>query len=164
MRVPIVVMGVSGCGKSTVAAALAARLHVPFADADDLHTIDNIAAMAAGHPLDDDSRRPWLAAVGTWLSEHSDGGVIACSALRRRYRDQLREYCPQTQFLHLAGSFELIAHRLADRRGHFMPPTLLQSQFDALEPLGADENGVTVDVNMPVNQIVDECLSRLRGI
>jgi gluconokinase len=149
MRVPIVVMGVSGCGKSTVAAALAARLHVPFADADDLHTIDNIAAMAAGHPLDDDSRRPWLAAVGTWLSEHSDGGVIAC---------------PQTQFLHLAGSFELIAHRLADRRGHFMPPTLLQSQFDALEPLGADENGVTVDVNMPVNQLVDECLSRLRGI
>lgn len=163
MLAPIVVMGVSGCGKSTVAVALARRLHVPFADADNLHPADNIATMAAGRALDDNSRKPWLAAVGTWLTEHPTGGVIACSALKRRYRDQLRQRCAQAQFLHLAGSSELVARRLADRRGHFMPSTLLQSQFDALEPLAEDEEGITLDIAAPVNQLVDEYLSRFRA-
>jgi gluconokinase len=142
---PIVVMGVSGSGKSTVGSALAQRLRVPFVDADTLHPPDNIAKMAAGEPLDDDDRYPWLEKVGRWLADHR-GGVVACSALKRKYRDQLRAHCPQVQFLHLRGSPELIASRLATRSGHFMPAALLQSQFDALEPLGADERGVVIDL------------------
>lgn len=148
-------MGVSGSGKSTVGAALAQRLRVPFVDADTLHPPANIAKMAAGEPLDDDDRRPWLDAVGEWLAGHRDGGVVSCSALKRKYRDQLREHCPQVVFLHLAGSPALIGGRLAARTGHFMPAALLRSQFDALEPLGADEAGVTVDVGQPVDAIID---------
>ena len=99
---PIVVMGVSGSGKSTVGAALAQRLGVPFADADDFHPPANIAKMTAGIPLDDDDRYPWLDAIGHWLAEHcGDGGVMSCSALKRKYRDQLRKHCPQTEFVHL---------------------------------------------------------------
>lgn len=148
-------MGVSGSGKSTVGAALAQRLRVPFVDADTLHPPANIAKMAAGEPLDDDDRRPWLDAVGEWLAGHRDGGVVSCSALKRKYRDQLREHYPQVVFLHLAGSPALIGGRLAARTGHFMPAALLRSQFDALEPLGADEAGVTVDVGQPVDAIID---------
>ncbi|MGO8941381.1 MAG: gluconokinase [Mycobacterium sp.] len=144
---PIVVMGVSGSGKSTVGSALAQRLRVPFVDADTLHPPDNIAKMAAGEPLDDDDRYPWLEKVGRWLADHRDGGVAACSALKRKYRDQLRAHCPQVEFLHLRGSPELIASRLAARSGHFMPAALLQSQFDALEPLGPDERGVVIDLD-----------------
>ena len=92
---PIVVMGVSGSGKSTVGAALAQRLRVPFADADDFHPEANIAKMSAGHALDDDDRYPWLDRIGEWLAEHADGGVMSCSALKRKYRDQLRGHCPQ---------------------------------------------------------------------
>jgi gluconokinase len=144
---PIVVMGVSGSGKSTVGSALAQRLRVPFVDADTLHPSDNIAKMAAGEPLDDDDRYLWLEKVGRWLADHRGGGVVACSALKRKYRDQLRAHCPQVQFLHLRGSPELIASRLAARSGHFMRAALLRSQFDALEPLGADEHGVVIDLD-----------------
>lgn len=152
---PIVVMGVSGSGKSTVGSALAQRLRVPFVDADTLHPSDNIAKMAAGEPLDDDDRYPWLEKVGRWLADHRDGGVVACSALKRKYRDQLRAHCPQVEFLHLRGSPELIASRLAARSGHFMPTALLQSQFDALEPLGADERGVVIDLTDDVADVGD---------
>jgi gluconokinase len=152
---PVVVMGVSGSGKSTVGAALAQRLRVPFVDADTLHPPANIAKMAAGEPLDDDDRYPWLERVGDWLAGHRDGGVVSCSALKRKYRDQLRAHCPRAEFLFLSGSPELIGARLAARSGHFMPAALLRSQFDALEPLGADEAGVTVDAGQDIDAIVD---------
>ena len=136
MASPIVVMGVSGSGKSTVGAALAQRLRVPFADADDFHPPANIDKMTAGQPLNDDDRYPWLEAIGTWLAEHCDGGgAMSCSALKRKYRDQLRRHCPGVEFLHLSGTPEVIGRRQASRPGHFMPASLLQSQFATLEPL-----------------------------
>lgn len=152
---PVVVMGVSGSGKSTVGAALARRLRVPFVDADTLHPPANIAKMAAGEPLDDDDRYPWLEEVGEWLAAHREGAVVSCSALKRAYRDRLRAHCPGVQFLHLSGSAELIGARLAARTDHFMPAALLRSQLDALEPLGPDEVGMTVDVGPDVDAIVD---------
>jgi gluconokinase len=152
---PVVVMGVSGSGKSTVGAALAQRLRVPFVDADTLHPAANIAKMAAGEPLDDNDRYPWLEMVGDWLAGHRDGGVVSCSALKRMYRDQLRAHCPGVEFLYLSGAPELIAGRLAARSGHFMPAALLRSQFDALEPLGADEAGITLDAGQNSDAIVD---------
>jgi gluconokinase len=145
-RSPIVVMGVSGSGKSTVGSALAQRLRVPFLDADTVHPPANIAKMAAGEPLNDDDRNPWLEKVGQWLADHRDGGVVACSALKRKYRDRLGAHCPRVELLYLQGSPELIGRRLAARSGHFMPAALLQSQFDALEPLGADERGVVINL------------------
>jgi len=156
---PIVVIGVSGSGKSTVGAALAQRFRVPFVDADTLHPAANIAKMTAGEPLDDDDRHPWLEKVGEWLADHGTGGVASCSALKRKYRDVLRAHCPRAEFLHLRGSPELISARLAARSGHFMPAALLPSQFDALEPLGADEHGVTVDAGQDVNVIIDTFLA-----
>ena len=155
MGSPVVVMGVSGSGKSTVGAALAQRLRVQFADADDFHPPANIAKMTAGEPLDDGDRYPWLEKVGEWLAGHRDGGVVSCSALKRKYRDQLRAHCPGVEFLYLSASPELIAGRLAARSGHFMPAALLRSQFDALEPFGADEAGVTVDAGQGVDAIID---------
>jgi gluconokinase len=155
MASPIVVMGVSGSGKSTVGAALAQRLRVPFADADDFHPPANIAKMTAGHALDDDDRFPWLEAIGEWLAEHSAGGVMSCSALKRKYRDQLRRHCPDVEFLHLAGTPEVIGRRQASRPGHFMPASLLTSQFHTLEPLQADERGTTIDVDQNIDSIVD---------
>ncbi|MCV7225604.1 gluconokinase [Mycolicibacterium komossense] len=162
MGSPIVVMGVSGSGKSTVGAALAQRLRVPFADADDFHPPANIAKMTAGHPLDDDDRRPWLESIGDWLAEHSGGGVMSCSALKRTYRDQLRRHCPQVEFLHLEGTPDVIGRRQASRPGHFMPASLLKSQFDTLEPLGPDEHGVAVDVDQGIDAIVENYLASTR--
>ncbi len=151
----VVVMGVSGSGKSTVGAALAQRLRVPFADADDFHPPANIAKMSAGHALDDEDRGPWLEAIGRWLEEHdAQGGVMSCSALKRAYRDVLREHAPRTELLHLAGSPDVIARRQASRPGHFMPASLLASQFATLEPLGDDEHGLVVDVDQPVDALV----------
>lgn len=154
-------MGVSGSGKSTVGAALAQRWGVPFVDADTLHPAANIAKMAAGEPLDDDDRYPWLERVGDWLAAHRDGAVVSCSALKRKYRDQLRAHCPAVEFLHLSGSEELIAGRLAARTLHFMPAALLRSQLDTLEPLGPDEAGMTVDVGPGVDAIVDTVVGAL---
>jgi gluconokinase len=150
----VVVMGVSGSGKSTVGAALARRLGVRFADADSLHPPANVAKMTAGQPLDDDDRYPWLDAVGQWL-EGQDGGVMSCSALKRGYRDQLRSHCPRVEFLHLTGSPELIGRRHAVRSGHFMPASLVMSQFDTLEPLDPDEHGIALDVTPSVEAIVE---------
>jgi gluconokinase len=156
MASPIVVMGVSGSGKSTVGAALAQRLRVPFADADDFHPPANIAKMTAGHPLDDDDRFPWLEAIGEWLAERcASGGVMSCSALKRKYRDQLRGHCADVAFLHLHGTPEVIGRRQASRPGHFMPASLLASQFDTLEPLGSDERGLRIDVDQSIDSIVE---------
>ena len=159
MASPIVVMGVSGSGKSTVGAALAQRLRVPFADADDFHPPANIAKMSAGHALDDDDRYPWLEAIGEWLAEHSAGGVMSCSALKRKYRDQLRRHCPDVEFVHLVGTPEVIGKRQASRPGHFMPASLLASQFTTLEPLEADEYGTAIDVDQNIDSIVDNYVS-----
>jgi len=152
----IVVMGVSGSGKSTVGAALAQRLRVPFADADDFHPAANIAKMSAGHALDDHDRHPWLEAIGAWLAEHPDGAVMSCSALKRRYRDQLRHHLRAIEFVHLHGSREVIARRQASRPGHFMPASLLSSQFATLEPLAPDEHGLVIDVDQDIDAIVQE--------
>jgi gluconokinase len=159
MGAPIVVMGVSGSGKSTVGAALAQRLRVPFADADDFHPEANVTKMSEGHPLDDQDRFPWLEAIGEWLAGHSDGGVMSCSALKHKYRDQLRRHYPQTQFLHLSGNKEVIGRRQASRPGHFMPASLLASQFDTLEPLTPEENGIVISVDQNIDSIVDEYIS-----
>jgi gluconokinase len=159
---PIVAMGVSGSGKSTVGAALAGRLGVPFEDADDLHPEANIAKMSRGEPLDDGDRYPWLERIGEWLVEHEHGGVIACSALKRKYRDQLRHHCHTVEFLHLSGGRDVIERRQASRPGHFMPASLLTSQFETLEPLAPDENGVVVEVDGSVDQIVEGYLAGTR--
>jgi gluconokinase len=155
MASPIVVMGVSGSGKSTLGAALAQRLRVPFADGDDFHPPANVAKMTAGQALDDDDRYPWLEAIGQWLADHPDGGVMSCSALKRKYRDQLRRHCADVEFLHLSGTPEVISKRQASRPGHFMPASLLQSQFATLEPLDPDERGTAIDVDQNIDSIVD---------
>lgn len=162
----VVVMGVSGSGKTTVAEAVADRLGAVLAEADEFHSAANIEKMRAGTALDDTDRAPWLAAIAQWLSEQAAAGrtaVITCSALKRAYRDVLRTAGPQVRFVHLAGSQELIATRMAGRRGHFMPGSLLDSQFADLQPLGADEAGVTVDVADPVGQLVAEAVAALTG-
>ncbi|MDI6411582.1 gluconokinase [Streptomyces albus] len=143
----VVVMGVSGSGKSTVGAWLADTLDLPFADADDFHPRRNIEKMSAGLPLDDADRAPWLDAMADWLGRHREGGaVLVCSALKRRYRDRLRRSSGRLFFLHLAGSYALIAERMSRREGHFMPPGLLRSQFADLEHLDGDERGADVPV------------------
>lgn len=148
----IVVMGVSATGKSSVARALARLLDARYIDADDLHPAANVAKMAAGTPLDDDDRWPWLDLVGEALME-ADRAVVACSALRRSYRDRLRAAAPGILFVHLTGSAELLASRAESRVGHFMPPALLRSQLDALEPLEGDERGIAIDIAAPVETI-----------
>ncbi|MFI7635492.1 gluconokinase [Nonomuraea sp. NPDC049400] len=160
----VVVMGVCGSGKSTVGALLAERLGLPYAEADDLHPPANIAKMAAGVPLDDADRAPWLDLIAAWLAgQGGKGGVVACSALRRRYRDRLRADASDVFFLHLDGSEELIGRRLAERVSHFMPPALLRSQFEALDPLEADEKGVTVSVDAPPGEITRRALAAIAG-
>ncbi len=161
---PVVVFGVSGSGKSTIAEALARRLAFEFCDADDLHSRANIEKMHAGHALNDEDRRPWLDAVGQRMSDllgQERGVVMACSALKRSYRDQLRDHVASTFFVFLDGSEELIASRVNARRGGFMPASLLSSQFEALEPLGVDEIGARVDVGQDVANIVDEAARAL---
>ncbi|NJP47434.1 gluconokinase [Actinacidiphila epipremni] len=158
----VVVMGVSGSGKSTVGGLLAERLGVVYAEADDFHPAANIAKMSAGHPLDDADRAPWLDAIAAWIAERGGrGGVVSCSALRRRYRDRLRAAAPDLFFLHLDGSAELIGSRLAARMQHFMPPGLLRSQFEALEPLAADESGAVVSIEGGPQQIAERALAAL---
>jgi gluconokinase len=154
-------MGVSGSGKSTVGAALAQRLRAPFADADDFHPEANVAKMTAGHALDDDDRRPWLEAIGRWLAEHETGGVMTCSALKRDYRNQLRAHAPDIVFVHLHGERDVITRRQATRPGHFMPASLLDSQFATLEPLEPGEVGFVVDVDQSVDEIVEQATRSL---
>lgn len=153
---PLVVMGVQGCGKSTAGQAVAARLGLPFLDGDDLHSVSNKQKMASGHPLTDADREPWLRAIGRELAAGLQQGtatVIACSSLKRQYRDLIRSYAPETQFIHLDGSRELIAERLTQRDHEYMPPTLLDSQFATLEPLGEDEAGIRLDISLSLDEI-----------
>ena len=143
----LVVMGVSGSGKSTLASLLAQRLHWPLQEGDVLHPQANVDKMAAGHPLDDNDRWPWLRLVAAWIDARSvvaEPGIVTCSALRRAYRDVLRR--DFVRFVHLTGDRELLARRLQHRNGHFMPPSLLDSQLATLEAPGADEHAITVDI------------------
>jgi gluconokinase len=158
----VVMMGVSGSGKTTVGAALAQRLRVPFADADDFHPEANIAKMSAGIPLDDGDRAPWLQAIADWLVEHSPtGGVASCSALKRSYRDVLTRAAPHAVYIHLHGDRDVLAARVAGRPGHFMPAALIDSQFATLEVLQPDEIGAALDVAQPVDTLVDESVQIL---
>ena len=151
----IVVMGVSGSGKSTVGARLAQTLGLPFLDADDLHPITNVDKMSAGIPLTDDDRWPWLATVGQAMAAASATGiVVACSALKRSYRDAIRAAAPHTLVVHLDGSRDVLVARLAGRENHFMPPALLDSQLEALEPLGEGERGIVISIDGTVDAIV----------
>ncbi|UCM91336.1 gluconokinase [Streptomyces marincola] len=162
----VVVMGVSGVGKTTVARALADRLGLPFAEADDFHSPANVAKMSSGVPLDDADREPWLASLRAWLGERErrgTGGVMTCSALKRSYRETLRADAAGTFFLHLVGSRELIQERVGGRSGHFMPAELLDSQFAELEPLAAEENGAELDVGPPPDVLVERAVALLDG-
>jgi gluconokinase len=153
----VVVMGVSGSGKSTVGGALAARLGVAFLEGDDLHPAANIAKMRAGIPLDDADRLPWLHAVAAWIGERERAGedaVVSCSALHRSYRDLLREGHPSVRFLQLTLDPARLADRVAERTGHFMPPSLLGSQLATMEPLAADEPGLTLANEGPLDDVV----------
>ena len=146
----VVVMGVAGCGKSTVGRALAGALAVPFVDGDDLHTATNIEKMAAGIPLTDQDRWPWLDDVGHWLADHPGGGVVACSALKRAYRDAIRRAAPDAAFVHLTAPRDVLAARVDARSAvdaHFMGSRMLDSQFADLEPLEGDEVGTEVRVD-----------------
>lgn len=154
-------MGVSGCGKSTVGRLLAEKLDAKFIDGDDLHPEENKAKMAAGIPLNDDDRWPWLAKVGTSLTAE-ENIVIACSALKRGYRERILSFSGETVFLHLHGTRELLADRLHSRTNHFMPAALLDSQLATLEPLQFDEPGRVIDINQPIEDIVDSCVELIR--
>ncbi|HLU95663.1 MAG TPA: gluconokinase [Thermobifida alba] len=161
-----VFMGVSGSGKTTVARGVSRRLGIAFADADDFHPEANVAKMANGVPLTDADRLPWLRSLAAWIGEHEERGessVLACSALRRSYRDILRGGAPGVFFVHLHGPAELIGERLRRRRDHFMPPGLLDSQFAALEPLGPDEAGVVLDVAAAPEELVAEAARTAAG-
>ena len=157
----LVVMGVAGCGKSAVGVALSAAIEMPFRDGDDLHPAENIAKMTRGEALTDADRWPWLARVGQALA---DGPmIIGCSALKRSYRDYITKQAghPVT-FVHLAGSRAVIEGRMRARQGHFMPPTLLDSQFAALEVPADDENAITVQIDQPLAAVVLNAIEKLR--
>jgi gluconokinase len=154
-----VVMGVSGCGKSTVGQALAERHGVPFAEGDQFHPAANVAKMSAGMPLNDEDRAGWLLALQARIREARQQGtglVVSCSALKRRYRDLLRAGDPALRFAHLSGPKELIAGRMATRVDHYMPTSLLDSQFRDLEPLQPDEAGLTLDIETPPADLVTQ--------
>lgn len=156
----VVVMGVSGSGKTTVGEPLAQRLGVDFGEADDFHPQANKDKMAAGTPLTDEDREPWLHEIGSWLAERRGTGAVAtCSALKRSYRDLLRHDAAGAVFLHLTAPHELLSERMTSRKGHFMPPSLLQSQLDTLEPLEPDEAGLEVDSTLAPDEIVDRFLA-----
>lgn len=160
----LVVMGVSGSGKTTVAKILADELGWEYAEGDNMHPAANVAKMAAGHPLDDVDRAPWLETIAEWIEARLDAGqsgVVTCSALKRSYRDVLNRRGSGVVFVYLSGDKELIAGRLASRIGHFMPPGLLESQFEALQVPAPDEPSVSVDITPPPPQIAQDALRQL---
>ncbi|MFH1342169.1 MAG: gluconokinase [Pseudomonadota bacterium] len=157
-------MGVSGSGKSTIGEALAERLRWTFEDGDRFHPPGNVAKMSAGHPLTDEDRIPWLQAIADEIDRLCKAGeraVIACSALKRAYRDILVHGRDDVRIVFLDGTQDLIASRLAARKGHFMPPELLASQFRTLEPPAENENPVTVSIDAPVETVVDDIVRQL---
>ena len=163
----VVVMGVSGSGKTTIGTLVAHELGVEFTDGDSLHPLENVEKMAAGTPLEDEDRWPWLEVVGRTLHEHGErreGLVVACSALKRSYRERIRSQAPSALFLHLDGTLEVLTRRIEGRSGHFMPATLLQSQIDTLEPLAQEEGGYVLNIDQPVPDMVREAVTRLRAL
>jgi gluconokinase len=160
----VVVMGVSGCGKSTVGALLAERLDCPFYDGDDYHPPENVAKMASGQPLNDDDRAPWLDCLNSLIRDHvvrGESAVVACSALKRRYRDRLRAGNAGLHFVFLQGDFDLIWRRMTARPDHYMKAGMLQSQFDALEA-PADDEALTVSIEEGADQIVGRIMEALK--
>lgn len=163
-RPRVVVMGVSGCGKSTVGRALALALDVAYVEGDEWHPPRNIALMRAGTPLTDADRHDWLEMLAGRLAAAyaaGQGAVLTCSALKRRYREQLRAGAPDLRLVYLHGARELLAERMADRPDHYMPPSLLQSQLDTLEPPGDDEQPIALDVAQAPAQLVSQALAQL---
>jgi gluconokinase len=163
---PVVVMGVSGCGKSTIGSMLGDRLGVPFQDGDDLHPASNKAKMSAGIPLDDHDRLPWLEVIGRTLRQSQDDGtsrIIACSALKRSYRDLLRRHVPDVVFVHLTGDRQTLLERMNARDHEFMPSALLDSQLSTLEPLTGDEKQVLADFNLVPPLLVENIRGSLEA-
>ncbi len=157
----LVIMGVAGCGKSVVGAALSQAMGIPYRDGDDLHPAANVAKMRSGTPLTDSDRWPWLDLVAAELAGHAPL-MIGCSALKRAYRDRIRAGAQgPVRFIHLAGSSTLIAARMAARSDHFMPIALLDSQFAALEPPGEDEDHLTIDIDQPLQSVVAQIITGL---
>ncbi len=162
----LIVMGVSGSGKSTVAALIAERLGWTFIDGDSFHSPENVAKMHAGHALDDTDRAPWLARIGAWIQARLEAGesaVVVCSALRRAYRDSLTRGSRRVRLVYLEGDRALIAGRLAERHGHFMSPLLLESQFATLEAPGPDEHPITVGIADPPAVIAERVVACLEA-
>ncbi|MHA6625509.1 gluconokinase [Pseudonocardia sichuanensis] len=160
----LVVMGVSGVGKTSVADEIVERTGWAFVEGDDLHPEANRAKMSSGVPLDDDDRWPWLRRVAAWIGEQEAAGrsgVVTCSALKRSYRDLLRDGHPSVWFVHLLAPPELIKERVDARRGHYMPPSLLQSQLATLEPLGPDEPGAGVETTGSPDAVAERVLAQL---
>jgi gluconokinase len=165
--ITVVLMGVTGSGKSSVMAPLARRLRAVSAEGDAFHPDANVRKMAAGMPLTDEDREPWLQAIADWIGAReaeSVDAVVTCSALRRRYRDVLRKGHPSVRFVHLRAPRAVLERRLAARTGHYMPASLLPSQLDTLEPLGPEEPGFEVGVDRPPSQIADEIAERLGSV
>jgi gluconokinase len=163
----LVVMGVSGSGKSTIGETLAARLGWRFADGDRFHPASNVAKMSAGQALTDDDRRPWLQAIADEIDRVCKAGqrlVVACSALKRAYREILLHGRHDVGIVFLDGTEALIASRLAERKGHFMPPDLLASQFQTLEPPGPNERPITVSIDGTVEAIVDAIIRQMKQV
>jgi carbohydrate kinase (thermoresistant glucokinase family) len=157
-------MGVSGCGKTTVAAILSGRLDWPFEEGDDLHPLSNIEKMRSGHPLTDEDRAPWLDTIAIWVEECLDAGengLITCSALKRSYRDIINRRGHGVKFVYLAGSKDLIAERLATRHGHYMPATLLDSQFATLQEPAPDEPAIRIDIGPSAATLADTIVQQL---
>lgn|SRR5450830_529022 len=154
-----VVMGVSGCGKSSIGEMLAAQLGVPFIEGDTFHSAANVAKMSAGIALTDDDRHDWLVTLRDKLAAREGGVVLSCSSLKRAYRDLLRGAGGDVRFVHLAGERSLLEQRVSNRPGHYMPPSLLDSQLRTLEPLQPDEAGVTLNIRDTPEQLVAQILA-----
>ena len=163
MHKHVVIMGVSSCGKSTVWELLAQHTSLPFQDGDDMHPAANIEKMASGQALDDDDRKPWLESIGRFLAEQEDGAIVGCSALKHSYRELIRAAAPDTVFVHLHGSYELLKERMSQRSGHFMPVSLLDSQFETLEELRPEEAGVVLDVSATPEELAAAAAEYLRA-
>lgn len=158
----LVVMGVAGCGKTSVGEAMASRLGMEYVDGDELHPAENIAKMSSGIPLEDEDRWPWLELVGKQLGQADGNCIVGCSALKRRYRDRIRKFAGgEVTFVHLAGTRELISSRMNSRTGHFMPTALLDSQFAALEPPAAEEKAIVIDIDQTLDSIVNDIVKAL---
>jgi gluconokinase len=159
-------MGVSGSGKTTVALDLAHRLGWELVEGDDFHPAENVAKMRSGQPLDDDDRRPWLRRLAAGIGEREQAGqdlIVTCSALKRSYRDVLRDGHPSVWFAHLSAEPDVLLDRVIRRSGHYMPASLLDSQLETLEAVEADEPGATLDANRPRDEVVAELLETLAG-